>query len=640
MPDYSKVTASQARSAIARTVPETYAEARRYHDGDHWQEGKGWIGTQPMATGETATIVQDLIRKSFLSANKVRDVVRRHVAGVAGRAPSWRFVPDRPPTPRRRRDEEPPPMPMASPVDPARQAVQAGQQAAPAAPPVSLAAPAPSAAPGPAQRVPAPAAPATPEQGPPVDGEADPEALEGQAPEQAEPVDPDAPTPEEQAIIDEAESALTTWWDRVKAPKVVQEAARLVALGGRAVLRLYVPAEEQADGEAGGPVEVPPGPLAEQLARIQLEALAPDRAAVPTDVRSGRTVGIVDVPALSDLFSDADGQGDGLGPVELHYLDGDETILRVIASETEGGAAQETRLPLGGRLLVAAAEAPAIVSRQVLDLQRGYNHSLTMMHRNGDVAGSVERLLLNAMPPGTFKKNATTGELEFSPSPYRTGAGTTNFVQGLPIYDPATGSVQGYTSPSVAWRDPVPVDSFVGTQGAYKVAILEETGQIHALIAGDATASGESRKQARVEFEESLRPTATALEGALRETLEAALRLAAHFAGQPGRFDGLRAEVQATIDPGPISGEERRENREDVTAGLMAEETAMARAGVDDVAAERSKIAREKDQRAARGAAAGLPVMIPGAAITTTTTGPAPEAGQQAARLAFGARAE
>ena len=66
------------------------------------------------------------------------------------------------------------------------------------------------------------------------------------------------------------------------------------------------------------------------------------------------------------------------------------------------------------------------------------------------------------------------------------------------------GNVTGYSNGTVNYRDPVPVDTFTQTRQEFRAAILAGVAQTHALISGDATASGESRKQARAEFEASL----------------------------------------------------------------------------------------------------------------------------------------
>ena len=119
------------------------------------------------------------------------------------------------------------------------------------------------------------------------------------------------------------------------------------------------------------------------------------------------------------------------------------------------------------------------------------------------------------------------------------------------------------------------------------------------MISGDATASGESRKQARADFESSLGPTTAQVERAIRWMLETMLALAATFAGTPGRYADLRAVVTCRVNSGPITSDEQDQTRQNVAAHLLSEETGMARIGVDDVDAEKTKIAAEGETASA-----------------------------------------
>jgi hypothetical protein len=514
---YARVTPERARLVIAAGVCPSYAEARDMIGGDHWRKGEGWAGSQPYRSGVTQAIVLAEIERAFVSANKAAEVAGRHVAGVVGRAPAWRYTP--------------------------RRALQPDE----------------------------------------------------------------APTGGEAALIAEAEALMTAWWDRVQLPRVLADALPHTLAGGAACLRLYIPSAYLDRMDDGTPI-LPPGDMAEQLARIEVEALGPDRARVAKDPATGRDVALVRVPPAAGLFDDPTGATDD---VELHSLaDDGMTVIRTLG--TDGAAV----LPLAGRLLVAQIERSLFLSPQVLSMQRALNFSLTMMQRNNEQAGSAERWALGALPPGEYVDAPDgSGSKVFKAAPVVVGPGTTNFLQGTPVYGDAENpdTVTTYTTPSIQRIDPVPVDTFTATQDTLYAAILGETGQRHALISGDAAASGESRIQARAEFEASLRPTAEAVQGALRAILEACLALAAYAAGQAGRYDALRADVTCLLDTGPASGLERQQNREDVAAGLLSEETAMARGGVDDVAAEREKIAAEREERQARA-----PQIAPVVAVAPT----------------------
>jgi hypothetical protein len=155
------------------------------------------------------------------------------------------------------------------------------------------------------------------------------------------------------------------------------------------------------------------------------------------------------------------------------------------------------------------------------------------------------------------------------------------------------GNIAGIAAASVSYRDPVNVETFEKTEAAAYRNILEEARQLHRLIARDATASGESRVQARADFVTSLRDTKTQLDAAGRWVLETALALAAALAGQPGRFASLRVRFESQLDTGPLSSEERRVIAEEVERKLRSRQNAMALLSIDDPAAMLDEIISE-----------------------------------------------
>jgi hypothetical protein len=261
---------------------------------------------------------------------------------------------------------------------------------------------------------------------------------------------------------------------------------------------------------------------------------------------------------------------------------------------------------------VAQVERPVLVTSSVMQLQKALNHSLTMMERNQDQAGSVERWINGAMAPN-LRYNTDTKAWEDNGEALAIGPGRTNFLGGIPLYNDPTNpdTITGYTTPSVQRIDPVSPVTFTATQDALYARILGEMDQRHALISGDATASGEARIQARAEFLASLRPTAGAVEGATRAILDAVLAWASAAVGQPGRFDLIRADVTCQIDAGPLTSDERRLIIEQYEKKLLSRETAMGLLGVDDVDAEAARLATEADERAARAPQMAPALVVP-----------------------------
>jgi hypothetical protein len=237
----------------------------------------------------------------------------------------------------------------------------------------------------------------------------------------------------------------------------------------------------------------------------------------------------------------------------------------------------------------------------VLSLQKLLNLALTMLARNVVLGGFLERVLINAQLPGEFRTDPHTGKQVFVPHPLDFGAGSVNALVGVEIRDEGTGELKGYANPDVVYRDPVPVATFADTRDIAYWAILEECQQAHALLSGQAAPSGESRRQALADFLSSLKLTAPQVERAVRWLLETALHLGAHFAGQGGRYLGLRVVASCRLDTGPLSADEAKQVIDLVDARLLSRETGMARVGVDDSDAEAQRIQAEQEASASLG---------------------------------------
>lgn len=397
------------------------------------------------------------------------------------------------------------------------------------------------------------------------------------------------PTNAEQTLIDEAEALLTAWWDERSLLKLMQTAVVTLLLSGRASLRVFIPAGLLDNGR------IPPGDMQTSLRRIFVSHPAPDAATLMTNdlTQAGCSVFRYEV--------------DRQHRVELSYLDADVTVLRVIGA----GEPQYARLNLGGRLLMCEMTRAALISETVIGNQKQLNLAKSMLGRNVIQGGFLERIFLNAQGPGEWIADTSVPEgRRFVPKPLRTGAGRTNFISGQPIRD-NDGRITGYAGASVVFRDPVVVDTFIATEANSERSILKETRQLHALIAGDATASGESRKQARADFATSLLLTKIEVDRAGRWLLETVLALAALASGQPDRYTGLRATCDCHVDTGPLSGDEINQILAQVAQDLLSPETAMGRLGVDDVDAEQQRIDIARQGRINRTLATATPTPPP-----------------------------
>lgn len=478
-------TADDAKKALGnRGIPTAHG---LFYRGDHWQQGSGWAGPRPDASGAEASFAMDEIERAFVSQNAIKEVVERAASGVTARPLAWSLVP-------RRR------------------------------------------------------------------------LAEGET-----------PTPAEVALALEAESVLSEWIEQRNAADILRETTDMLLWAGRAPLRLFVPAGELQNGS------VPRGDLLQSMLRVYLhEDLAPEQSGVVRDVRTQKEV------AIHSYRTD-----DNKEALELAYIDdAGATVLRVLG-EGEGAWS----LPLGGRLPLYEMQRKPLITDQMVSLQKMMNLALTMMQRNVILAGFLERIFLNAQLPGKFVTESD-GTRTFVPSPLQVGAGAINALVG--IATTGADGTQTIANPSVVFRDPVPVTTFRDTKSEAYMGILAEGRQLHYAMAGDATASGESRKTAMADYIIDLLLTKAQVERAWRWLLETTLAMAAVFAGTPGRYDGLRVSCQAQIDAGPISTDWGRVAIDLVREEIISRETAMSWVGVDDPSAEAAKIAAEAGTRGAQ----------------------------------------
>lgn len=442
--------------------------------GDLWADGEGWIGPTASATGGPASqFVKDEIKRSFLSQNVLAEVIQRHASGVIGLAPHITTDPAE--------DEE--------------------------------------------------------------------EAAEGDSEA------PESPTLASMlATFDTDNFLIGGWLAKNRVHEALQEAVANVLWAApsdnqpaRAPLRVFIPASELDD--AG---ELPAVPMQESLDRVRVHAPDPRKAGVIrdadgqplagwyayTDVSDGDEVEMLELSLLKATLDQLDLELSGDTQAQADPTDTLILQINVDAAEITSSAAHA----LGGALTITeiVRRAP-LITESAIGLQKGVSLAWTMLGRNTVVAGFLERLIMGAMPPGRWVDASGNevapghSEAVFEPAAFNAGPGTATFLSGVPQFD-ADGNITGYSSPSVYDRQPVSPASLIETKNEARTGILEECSQVHATMAGDATASGKSREQALQDFSMSLDQTIPALRDAANDTLTAAVRLAAHFSSDGAEY--------------------------------------------------------------------------------------------------------
>jgi hypothetical protein len=426
---------------------------------------------------------------------------------------------------------------------------------------------------------------------------------------------------------------VSNWWDKHRLQEHIQERQQTAAWAGLANLRLWIP--WRFLNRTGDVVTIrPAADIEEALSYIHVSAPLPE---------AGMT--IVD-PTTQDkiaIYLDEEHVPDGQGNVktfkraELVFLDPardtDEeadTVIRIVYANKEKPDLI-ARLQLGGRLTVADMNVQALITDPVIRTQRQLNLLTTLITRLGETAAFRERYIKNAKPQGTryeytegdpvpdgayLERDAEAKLWMVVPQERTLGARTTTELVGLPTMN-EQGDEKGNQMPDVVIVDPVDPKPYIEAADRTRARILRMCAQGHLGGVSNAEASGIAYEQARAVFEKDLNKRRVSEEGMLRDSLTGAVAWAEEIAGEPGYFtDVLRITVDQRVDAGPRSPDLVRLDLESYEAGVLSQETTMARVGVEDVNAEMVRIRRsatyilEVIEKAVAGADAFTPESI------------------------------
>lgn len=389
-------------------------------------------------------------------------------------------------------------------------------------------------------------------------------------------------TPEEEARITQAKNLLENWIEEKEFDKYISKALRQTLLAGKSTLRLFIPAGFVVNGTVSVDTDSP-------LQNLYLDAPHPLAGTVAVDPNSREKIAVF----LGKMGDDDTAEISYLLPVATE--NGRVTETALMMGDAGSPDVAEVQMDLGGKLPMHQMEMPRLVTEQVVSMQKAINLNLTMMTRNSVLGGFLERVILNGQLPGHYEEGEN-GEAEFVRDEFVTGAGSVNSISGVPIINEATGQVTNYTTPSIMYRDPVTPDTFLkGANEMYRM-VLESSDQLHALISGDAAASGESRRQAVASFFSYLKTPKQEVDKAGRWTLESVLAYAGFLTGNPDLFADLRVTYESKLDMGAIPTAEIDLTERLVNVGIMSLETAREKVGIEDPDAEKRRVESEKGE--------------------------------------------
>lgn len=401
------------------------------------------------------------------------------------------------------------------------------------------------------------------------------------------------PSTDEARIIGEVTTLMRNWLTARKIPSLIRDAVATLLIAERSAVRLYVPAgltDENDDGTRTVSVDT----IEQALGKIYPEHLMPDTAAVVCDPDTKLEAGVWTYDVVED---DAGGQESTKSYAGLCFLEQNgKSVVRLMPKDPSGDEYPDVEMDLGGRLPMFEMRRRALITSVVQQQQRALNLANSMVPRNVVTGGFLERIILDAQMPGRPEiiDGVKTGR--WIHEPFYTGAGTTNFIAAAEAEDEE--GKKRFGSPSVEFREPINPDASIAATEAHYLAMLDECAQLHVVMSGDSNASGKSREEARTEFVRSLLRTQPEAEAALSAILETALAMAEALANTPGVYTkALRANVRCVLDAGPMTAEERTAIEASI-GKTISTETAQVLLGVEDVEAERARMANDPQARA------------------------------------------
>lgn len=399
------------------------------------------------------------------------------------------------------------------------------------------------------------------------------------------------------ALRAEADAILTEWWNARRA-HVENSLARDSLVGeGRAAMLLRIPAG--ALRPAGDTM------VCRWTAPVDIARHAVRLSAVPAH----ETVATWEDDQLAP-HSAYTWSADAARWRELAYVNDEGLTVCVHVSESDTETPVWT-LDLGGRLPHHVASCAAAISPSQVRNQLAANVVETSSSRNTAYAGWVERWLHNISP----RRNP-----DGSPAPFDARPGGTLITQDV-IAEQITEEggqerVSSVRLPGSYTRlEPVSSEPLSFAQQSHRLNIYAEARQLHYLMSGDATASGESRRTAMASFFRSLAPYRAEMIELLRWELSTVLAMIASLAGTPGRYSEITVEPRLTDRLTDPSAQDRAQDAADVLSGIISVQTARERQGILDPAAEQAQIDLERSARPAgtTPVTPTTPPVIPGA---------------------------
>lgn len=251
----------------------------------------------------------------------------------------------------------------------------------------------------------------------------------------------------------------------------------------------------------------------------------------------------------------------------------------------DGEVKEMWTLDLGGNFTIYEFSLESLITHDLRRLQDGLNYMVTLMLRNLGYAGLSRDTVLNGRPPGEYQRNKETGQMEYIQSgELEVIPGSQSYIAGIPIIDPNTRTISGYTTPQIVSHEPSPVDAFTNSIQAYQQLMYGLSQQGHILESGGQL-SAVSRKELRHDFDAALRKDgATVGEGIASIYITILYLLNQDKTKVLEQIKSLDLSVNLNVSSGEPTPEEIQQIINLYQAGVISRKTAMARTGmVEDI---------------------------------------------------------
>lgn len=416
--------------------------------------------------------------------------------------------------------------------------------------------------------------------------------------------DGEKPNEAEQALIEELEAVVTTWWDDRDLPSLIQQCVVLALAHKHQPLRPRLPARfRDAQGRL---IKRPPERSLDPLWLVLTDV---GDAGIYQDPDTMERHAVTRIWTADQTLATE---------WEISSLDEkNRTVIRTVAED--GAVTPSAPLPLGGLLWLLDLRMPrGMVTPDALTQQDARNVASTALNRNTRHAVFEKTIMIGLDPPlGEDGKpvpmNGPGSESWLAPSEIVEVEDTGKTGDdGRPLQITRTRLYPGASVTKLDPAEPKAIQAAIDQATADLYGILR---QQFMLISGDATASGRSRETSTGPYLRAVARCATAVEAFIRDILTLAMRVSAIVQGNPGKYDGLRPNVtvrQKIFEPSADTLRVWLELRKE---GVISTQTMRSTAGIADPDAEQQLIDKEQ----ARGTeSAPQPAPAP-------TPGPTPE---------------